>query len=902
MTTPLLEAALSYLRAGLSILPCTLPDKEPAFGFLPKVKGRPKWESFAAAAATEAQVTTWFKARKPPQAIGIIGGTVSGNLEVIDIDDPALIRPWCEMVKEVDRELFDSLVVERTLRNRAHVFYRCLEPVPGCQKLAIGSLDEGHTGLIETKAEGGYVCVAPSPGYQMMRGDFDHLPTITGEQRNLLIQISRAFTRAALVEDTPAPTGKRSNADITGDRPGDEFNRTGDWRAVIEAHGWHLVKRLGDVEHWRRPGKEKGGISATWNHVPNALYVFTTSAHPLQDGKAYSPFALLTLLEYEGDFSNAARDLRVAYRGPPEWQPPKTEEPAPLTTATEPAACELLDDEDEAPEEPAPATRPPHLALVPPNANARERPAIYAGQADLSSIIDQVWAALIAHNSPPTLFHCGGSMATISRDENDQAMLRYQSAHSLRELMSRAARWFLTKPGNKKGKIDRYDAMPPLATAQTVLAGEANRLPPLNRIISAPLMAPSGSIVDAPGYHPETRTYYMGSNLKVPIIPKQPTANQIANARDFILKDLLGDFPFIEISNDPADFFCSPDRANALAMFILPFARELIKGPTPLHLIEKPSPGSGASLIFQILGSIVLGGDPVTITEATNEDEWRKRITSSLLGGPPIIAIDNLRRRLDSSALASALTVSVWGDRMLGVSENVRIPVRTMWIATGNNPAVSREISRRCISIRIDPRLEKPWERAPQSFQHPNLLQWTANHRPQLIAAILTLLRAWDVAGRPTGTASLGSFEHWANVIGGVLQVAGVQGFMENRAAFYDRSDAEASDWRALISEWWNRYGSRPMTSRDIWQLIVDVDIPIHLGKGTDHAQKILVGKQLTANIDKRFMLNDKMVLLGKGDKCRTGWHYKLTPLALDGTELPDQAGPETENDDDWYP
>ena len=42
------------------------------------------------------------------------------------------------------------------------------------------------------------------------------------------------------------------------------------------------------------------------------------------------------------------------------------------------------------------------------------------------------------------------------------------------------------------------------------------------------------------------------------------------------------------------------DLANAVAAFILRFVRLLIEGPTPLHLIESPTPGSGKGLLADV--------------------------------------------------------------------------------------------------------------------------------------------------------------------------------------------------------------------------------------------------------------------------------------------------------------
>jgi len=891
----LIEAALSYLRAGLSILPCTLPKKEPAFRFLPKDDaGKRVWEPWQRKAPTEDDVNAWFASATPPQAIGIIGGAVSGNLEVIDIDDATLIKPWCEAVSEADPVLFKSLVAEKTLRGRLHAFYKCEAEVPGSQKLAMSSLEDGQKGLIETKAEAGYVCVAPSPGYTVKAGKLTDIPTITKAQRDLVIQISRSFTKAAVIKDAPRPKTDRA-VDIDGDRPGDEYNRSGDWRALVQSHGWQLIRRHGDTEAWRRPGKDQGGISATWNHVPNAFYVFSTNCFPLEDQTAYSPFALLAILDYRGDYSEAAKAIRGAMRAfaPDDNQPPpQTDDDAPCyidNTAPELAPhpsedgsniCDMLENQDF----PCTPKKPDHLSLVPDNPAANKRPNIFAGDDDLGLVLDRTWHALALHNSPPSLFNSGDSIVRVALDIDGQTAMRHQCPNAMREHMARAARWYKLKPATKTKPAAKYDVKAPLDVAQVLIAGDHSKLPALNRLISAPIVAPSGRFVASPGYDEETRTYYIGEDIDVSSIPDDPSREEINEARDLILKDLIVDFPFMESGQTEDDFYYSPDRSNALGMFILPFAREIIDGPTPLHLIEKSTPGSGASLIFQVLGRMVSGGDPSIITEANGEDEWRKRITSTLMSSPEIIAVDNLRKRLDSSAFAAALTASVWQDRRLGSSENVRLPVKAVWIATGNNPGVSNEIARRCVSIRIDPGLERPWEREPAMFKHPKLLPWVHENRPRLIRAVLTLIRAWFVDDCPSGDESLGSYEEWARVIGGILRVAGVEGFLKNRTSFYERADREASNWRTLIQIWWDTYGSDPVKTKNIWEIINDHDIPFYLGSGGDHAERIRVGKQITTSLDRRFTIEGRTLMLRKGVKKQGAWLYQLVELAEDNT------------------
>ena len=215
----------------------------------------------------------------------------------------------------------------------------------------------------------------------------------------------------------------------------------------------------------------------------------------------------------------------------------------------------------------------------------------------------------------------------------------------------------------------------------------------------------------------------------------------------------------------------------------------MISGPTPLHMVEKPAPGTGATLMVDAISIVATGTSASVMVEGRDEDEWRKRLTAKLREIPSILLIDNLRRQLDASSVAAALTAPYWEDRVLGKSEMVRFPIRCVWIATGNNPQFSNEIARRMVRIRLDPHEDQPWLR--EGFRHPNLLAWVWQNRARLVAACLTLGRAWIAAGMPRHQKTIGSFEGWAEVMGGILEVAGVPGFLGNLKEMYERADAE---------------------------------------------------------------------------------------------------------------
>jgi len=198
--------------------------------------------------------------------------------------------------------------------------------------------------------------------------------------------------------------------------------------------------------------------------------------------------------------------------------------------------------------------------------------------------------------------------------------------------------------------------------------------------------------------------------------------------------------------------------------------------------------------------------------------------------------------------LAAALTARRWADRQLGKNEIITLPVRVIWTTTANNPIVSAEIARRSIRTRIDPKCPRPWER--MDFKHPDLRKWADEHRDELVWAGLILVKAWVAAGKPLWREKImGSYEHWTGVMGGILDVARVEGFLGNLRHFYEQaSTTEGIAWSAFVERWWDVCGSQEVLVADLIPLAIESSVEL---KGeTEHAQKISLGMKLSGNRD----------------------------------------------------
>ncbi len=78
-------------------------------------------------------------------------------------------------------------------------------------------------------------------------------------------------------------------------------------------------------------------------------------------------------------------------------------------------------------------------------------------------------------------------------------------------------------------------------------------------------------------------------------------------------------------------------------------------------------------------------------------------------------------------------------------------------------------------------------------------------------------MRAWYVAGMPEPTIRpLGSFEKWTKTVGGILQYAGIGGFLSNSAAMYDAADDESREWEQFLLALFEVFGASPFSVSEI--------------------------------------------------------------------------------------
>ena len=180
----------------------------------------------------------------------------------------------------------------------------------------------------------------------------------------------------------------------------------------------------------------------------------------------------------------------------------------------------------------------------------------------------------------------------------------------------------------------------------------------------------------------------------------------------------------------------------------------------PLHAFTSPAAGTGKSLLVDIAAILATGRPMPVIAQGHNEEELEKRLGAALLAGDTAISLDNCDHVLESAFLCQVLTQPKLNIRLLGRSRNIETPVNATLFATGNNLTIGGDAIRRTLLCALDAGCERPELREFKT----NVIEIAKNHRGELVAAALTVLRAWHIAAinARMKLPAFGSFEEWS--------------------------------------------------------------------------------------------------------------------------------------------
>ena len=117
------------------------------------------WKDYQSRLPEAQEVASWFS--NGCDAVCLVAGGVSGNLEMIDFDRGGeLFEAWR---RKIPPDLLATLVIETSQSRGRHVIYRCQQAVSGSLKLAQRRAGDDVVTLIETRGDGGLFLCARRP-------------------------------------------------------------------------------------------------------------------------------------------------------------------------------------------------------------------------------------------------------------------------------------------------------------------------------------------------------------------------------------------------------------------------------------------------------------------------------------------------------------------------------------------------------------------------------------------------------------------------------------------------------------------------------------------------------------------------------------------------------------------
>jgi hypothetical protein len=327
-----------------------------------------------------------------------------------------------------------------------------------------------------------------------------------------------------------------------------------------------------------------------------------------------------------------------------------------------------------------------------------------------------------------------------------------------------------------------------------------NHLPVLNGLTRQPYLRPDGSLTTSDGYDAATGMFgvFDAREFAVPDSPSRAEAESALRG----LEELLGEFSFAG----------NTDKAAALCAILTAAVRPSLPR-APMFHARAHVVGSGKSYLCELVTAFATPQRGTPTTFPGDDEECRKLLLAELLRAPAVIEFDNLTGNLVAhKSLCTALTSEHMSGRILGVSKTATVNTRALFLSSGNNVGPVQDMTRRCITIDLDPRCEVP---AARSFKRPDLVSDVLRERGRYISDALTIVRAWIAAGKPRAECkSFAGFGEWSDLCRQPLLWLDLADPV-NSVFDAIADDPERETLAQFLEEWFSVFGREPAMVRD---------------------------------------------------------------------------------------
>lgn len=422
--------------------------------------------------------------------------------------------------------------------------------------------------------------------------------------------------------------------------------------------------------------------------------------------------------------------------------------------------------------------------------------------------------AIFALLQDPHLYVRDGVLVRVTHEWGASPVIRAHTVASMRTRLTKFARF---EKQSTDGEWEHVE--PPDNVTAAVLETQETwgDLRVLVGIHETPFMRSDGTICQTPGYDTLTRCLFMPT-ITFPIVPDAPHAH-CCEAMRFLWTETSHDFPWRGMGYAPpsmpndshliqryTEALRFPDAWSIVSAIFTIVGRPAVDIDIPAHVFSASGPGSGKGLGIDVVCLTATGRTsgkstwPEQAERGDRDAEVGKMIACAAFAGDPLIIFDEVKGAFGGAAINNALTgKGKYKARILRESKAPECRMLAPMLAAGNNITLRDNTHRRALLAKIESPLENP--ETKKGFRHDRLDTWVTEHRGELVAAALTVLRGYVVAGRPDmGMPTWGGgFESWSELIPRAIVWAGGGNVMGCRTTGDAEGGNEEKDQIAAI-------------------------------------------------------------------------------------------------------
>jgi hypothetical protein len=364
-------------------------------------------------------------------------------------------------------------------------------------------------------------------------------------------------------------------------------------------------------------------------------------------------------------------------------------------------------------------------------------------------------------------------------------------------------------------------------------------LPPLTLYTRSPLFDLGWAFIGKAGYHEKSAIYYDGPQVE----PREGVERLCEAVADFHWKD-------------------EADRVNFVGALLTALTMPHWGRGHPFLAINGNKPGVGKSTLARLLGVVVEGSEPNTVSYAADEAEFEKQLATRIEAGDRVVIIDNAKtqRAIESPVLERCITDTRLNFRRLGSNTAITRPQNdVLFCLTMNLVQLGPDLRRRALPLN----LELDANVRQTTYRVGDLVAWVGEHRLELLGELAAMVLAWTAAGKPgcESAARHSTNQPWAETIDAILRLAGFDGFLTN----FEASEHAFDPRYELMAEVARDHHQRGMLTSADWvphlePLLQDRFQDRHGKVRSARAKATIVGSMFTDYVGTRFDLDDRVV------------------------------------------